>query len=405
MLWSRAAARRTALPVLRFRSLSSSPFEVPPDQLVLGCVASSPDVMAIWEGMKKYLWEAGVPFDFVVFATYERQVRALLEGHIDVAWNGPLAHVLAQEQAAKRGLSIVGLGMRDVDMDVQSVVVARRDAGVTAVEQLEGKVVMTGASDSPQAHLVPLHWLMDMRGIDLRATQVFDEDLGKHGDTALGEVRVMEALLSRFSPPAALLSRLMWDRALQGLVPGVDGGRLARQAVALEGPGDVPPPFDHRQFDALSILPEDRAKAFQSALMGMDWEDPEHQRIMEMEGIQRRWAPPREEGYAIVRNALRSFHPHVVRRAYSTRAGPQKVGIVGCDVGSLPKGRLLRTCGLETVPYNAAPRAGALRQASNPGYSLQVLKQLYQFLGFLWARMPRARRRIWQCTAFGLPEM
>lgn len=35
-----------------------------------------------------------MPFDFVVFATYEWQVRALLEGHIDVAWNGPLAHVL-----------------------------------------------------------------------------------------------------------------------------------------------------------------------------------------------------------------------------------------------------------------------------------------------------------------------
>jgi len=31
-------------------------------------------------------------------------------------------------------------------------------------------------------------------------------------------------------------------------------------------------------------------------------------------------------------SGMRRPHPHVVRRAYSTRAGPQKVGIVGCDV-------------------------------------------------------------------------
>ena len=68
---------------------------------------------------------------------------------------GPLAHVLTQELAP----GVVSLRMRDVDCDFKTAVVACNDAGIACVADLKGKRVTTGAHDSPQGDIVPLHWL------------------------------------------------------------------------------------------------------------------------------------------------------------------------------------------------------------------------------------------------------
>lgn len=129
------------------------------ETVVMGAVSYDPAISTIWEKMKVYLNSEGCPFDFVLFTNYERQVAALLSGEVDIAWNGPVAHVMAQEHAKE---SLISLGMRDVDCDFVSVCVARKDAQVSSVSQLTGKVVATGTSDSPQAHLVPLYWLQEL---------------------------------------------------------------------------------------------------------------------------------------------------------------------------------------------------------------------------------------------------
>lgn len=67
----------------------------------MGAVSYDPAISSIWEKMKDYLNSAGCPFDFVLFTNYERQVAALLAGEIDLAWNGPVAHVLAQQHAGQ----------------------------------------------------------------------------------------------------------------------------------------------------------------------------------------------------------------------------------------------------------------------------------------------------------------
>ena len=92
-------------------------FELPtPDgQILMGCVSYDPAVGMIWDKMKEYFHSEGVALDYVLFSNYEQQVKALIDGHIDIAWNGPIAHVLTQKIAAKRGLKTVSLGMRDVD--------------------------------------------------------------------------------------------------------------------------------------------------------------------------------------------------------------------------------------------------------------------------------------------------
>ena len=54
-------------------------------------VAYDPKVVTIWDGFQQYFDRRGLSFDYVLYTNYERQVEALFAGHIDVAWNSPLA--------------------------------------------------------------------------------------------------------------------------------------------------------------------------------------------------------------------------------------------------------------------------------------------------------------------------
>src|SRR6185295_10189461 len=84
------------------------------DVILLGAVAYDPKVVSIWEGIREHFREEGAPMDFALFSNYERQVESLLAGHVDVAWNTPLAHVRVKRRTQGRSLS---LGMRDSDRD------------------------------------------------------------------------------------------------------------------------------------------------------------------------------------------------------------------------------------------------------------------------------------------------
>jgi len=62
-------------------------------ELVVGAVAYTANVVPIWEGIRDYFRDSDAPMDFVLFSNYERQVDALLGGHVDVAWNTNVAWV------------------------------------------------------------------------------------------------------------------------------------------------------------------------------------------------------------------------------------------------------------------------------------------------------------------------
>src|SRR3954469_18966286 len=104
------------------------------DSILLGAVAYDSKVVTIWEGIRDYFRDEGVPLDFALFSNYERQVEELLAGHIDIAWNTPLAHV-----RVKARTDSVSLGMRDSDRDFHAKVVVRRDAGIEKLSDLYGK--------------------------------------------------------------------------------------------------------------------------------------------------------------------------------------------------------------------------------------------------------------------------
>src|SRR6185369_5727394 len=127
-----------------------------------------------------------------LFSNYERQVETLLKGHIDIAWNTPLAHVRVQRRTGGQSIS---LGMRDADRDFRAKVVVRKDAGIRTLADLAGKTLAVGSRDSTQARILPLQFLVEA-GVDLSKVRLlpFDTDLGKHGDTGTSELDVLAAL-------------------------------------------------------------------------------------------------------------------------------------------------------------------------------------------------------------------
>jgi ABC-type phosphate/phosphonate transport system substrate-binding protein len=258
--------------------------------LLIGAVAYDPKVVTIWEGIRAYFAEREVPADVALFSNYERQVEELLAGHVDVAWNTPLAHVRAQRRTEGRSLS---LGMRDSDRDFTARILVRRDAGVRNLSDLQGKRLAVGSRDSTQARILPLHFLR-AEGVDLGRVQIvpFDTDLGKHGDTGTSELDVLAALADGRADAGAV-GDLVW-------VNEQAAGRVDRSRIDVLW---TTPGFDHCMFDALPSLDAGRARAFQEALFAMSWENPAHRRILELEGL-KQWLPPRDEGYSSLRAAL-----------------------------------------------------------------------------------------------------
>ena len=49
--------------------------------------------------------DRGLPFDYILYTNYERQVEAMFAGHIHVAWNSPLAWLQADRIAQAIGRS------------------------------------------------------------------------------------------------------------------------------------------------------------------------------------------------------------------------------------------------------------------------------------------------------------
>ncbi len=260
------------------------------DTILLGAVAYDAKVVPIWEGIRAHFLSLDVPFDFALFSSYERQVESLLAGHIDVAWNTPLAHVRVQRRTDGRSLS---LGMRDSDRDFRAKLIVRAASGIGALGDLARKRLAVGSRDSTQARILPLHFLAEA-GVDLsRVTLVpFDSDLGKHGDTGSSELEVLAALRDGRAD-AGTVGDLVW--AGEQAAGRVDAEKL--QALWST------PPFDHCMFDAMPSLAPNKRVEFHRGLFAMQWEHPAHRRLLELEGL-RQWMEPRQEGYRSLIAAL-----------------------------------------------------------------------------------------------------
>src|SRR5262245_65016957 len=116
--------------------------------ILIGAVAYDPRVVPIWEGMRDYFRAAGPPIDYVLFSNYDRQVQALLDRHIDIAWNTNLAWVKVHRRTNG---DCRALAMRDADVGFKTVFVAREGSGVKSLTDVRGKRLALGSADSAHA--------------------------------------------------------------------------------------------------------------------------------------------------------------------------------------------------------------------------------------------------------------
>jgi len=261
--------------------------------LLMAAVAYDPKVVTIWEGFKAWFGEHQLDFDYVLYSNYERQVEAHLAGHVHVAWNSPLAWL----QAEKLGRRAEAIAMRDTDRDLTSLVVVRKDSPFQSVADLDGKVIGTGAADSPQATLIPLLHLAEA-GLDPESrvtVRRFDTLLGKHGDHIGGERDAAKALLRDDVDAACMIDSNHLAFIKEGTLPSGSTRILAQTAS-----------YDHCNFTVLSDAPKELVSRFRDLLLSMSYDDPEIRPLLDLEGL-KKWLPGRTQKYALLERAVRRF--------------------------------------------------------------------------------------------------
>jgi phosphonate transport system substrate-binding protein len=262
--------------------------------LVLGAVAYDPKVVTIWEGFKRYFRDCCLDFDYVLYSNYERQVDALLAGRIDVAWNSPLAWVRARRLAEVRDLRVQAFAMRDTDCDVRSAIVTRADSPIRAIEDLRGRTVAVGASDSPQATLLPLLLLLRNglepgRDFPVKRHEVLT---GLHGDHVGGEREAASALISGEADAACMHEANYLAFIGDGLLPPLQTTVLA-----------YTDPYDHCNMTAGPSAPPGSVEDLRAALLDMSYFDPAVKPLFDLEGLTE-WREARTTGYDMLEEAV-----------------------------------------------------------------------------------------------------
>jgi phosphonate transport system substrate-binding protein len=257
------------------------------ETLLMGAVAYDPKVVTIWGGFRRWLVSAGLPFDFVLYSHYERQVEDLVAGRIHAAWNSPLAWLRSERLAATQGRTVRSAVMRDTDQDLTSVVVVRSDSDIASLADLKGRTVAVGAVDSPQATLLPLAHL---RAAGLRpgediTVRRFDIEVGLHGDHIGGERDAARALVVGEVDAACMIdgNHLLFSQ--EGTIPA-GGTRILAQTGL----------YDHCTMAIVDTAPVAEADRFVELLLSMSYADPEVRPLLDLEGL-RVWKEGRTSGF------------------------------------------------------------------------------------------------------------
>jgi len=261
--------------------------------LRVGAVMYDPKVSVIWEIIRDFFDSQQSSIDVAFYNTYEAQVDALLDRSIDIAWNSPLAWVDAQRRS---GNGCRAIAMRDTDRDRMSYFVARRGGPVRSLADLATRTLATGASDSPQATLIPLGRLRReglTPGADVTVKR-FDVLVGKHGDHVGGEREAFECLKKGDAAACTMLDLNWAGWTRDGTIDSSEFAVIAETQR-----------FDHCVFTVRQDLDRVAAQRWLNALFAMRYDDPSHREMMDLEGL-KAWLPGRTTGFGALTAAVAS---------------------------------------------------------------------------------------------------
>lgn len=250
----------------------------------IGAVVYAPQVTVIWGIIADFFKSEGLELEPVYFKDYRLQVDALMNGEIDIAWNSPLAWL--DVNLRTDGKALYG-SMRDTDRDRHSVLVVKKNSGIDQLSDLKGKTIGFGAIDSPQARLIPLYYL-HANGLDVNKDFVekrFDIGVGLHGDHIGGELDSAKSLQSG-DVDATWMIDLNYNT-------WIGNGTLDENSIKILA---KTPNFDHCIFSARIGIDKDDFNKFEEILHKMDYNNPKHKEMMDMEGL-KKWVSGRLDGF------------------------------------------------------------------------------------------------------------
>lgn len=257
----------------------------------VGAVIYDPKVTVIWGIIADFFKENGLAMKCCFFKDYKKQVDSLLQGEIDIAWNSPLAWV---DAAIRSGNRCGKSAMRDTDLDRSSFFLVRADSSIRSLADLKGKKIGFGAIDSPQARLIPRGHLAEANLLADRDYKevIFNVGYGLHGDHIGGERDAFLALKAGLVDASVCLdlNYEAWKR--EGILEESTILRL-----------DQTPLFDHCIFTVREGFPREALEAWESVLFKMDYNNPKHKEMMDMEGL-KAWVKGRESGFAPLQRAV-----------------------------------------------------------------------------------------------------
>lgn len=263
------------------------------EALKVGAVIYDPKITVVWQMIADFVKDNGDGYEIepVFFDDYRNQVKALLDGEIDVAWNSPLANLEAE---LKSDHTVIHGCMRDTDRDLHTVLVARKDSDIKSVEDLKGQKIAFGAIDSPQARLIPIQYLRENGlefGEDYEEVR-FDIGVGLDGDHVGGEKDALESVQAGDNQAGF---------AIQGNYEAwLKDGTLDENQVEVIGETSS---FDHCIFTGHPDLDQDRLDEFSNILMKMDYSKEEDKEILDLEGL-KEWMPGRTTNFEEIRKAV-----------------------------------------------------------------------------------------------------
>ncbi|WP_420609592.1 phosphate/phosphite/phosphonate ABC transporter substrate-binding protein [Candidatus Poriferisodalis sp.] len=263
-----------------------------PRPLMIGATAADPKrAVFIWNAIRKYFNEAGLETEYALYSTYDALCGAVLDGHVDIAWNAPMAHaqLLLQAPGTCRTLA-----MRDTDEDVRSLIVARPDAAIADLDDLRGRRLALGVDISSELFLLP-------------AAQLAEDDFDIKSDCELVELEPTEySNLQMWVDDRTIFGAVLDGRADAGVIfePWL-GYLLRRHELAPEDIVEVwrTRPYCHCAFTSSPHLSDETSERFTELLVAMDSDDPDIAEMMRMEHLTK-WVRATDDGWTDLMTAV-----------------------------------------------------------------------------------------------------
>jgi phosphonate transport system substrate-binding protein len=267
------------------------------DTILMGVANFGPGAVTIWDGFRAWLNKKGLPFEYILYNTYDRQISELLLGHIDVAWNDPGGWVRSRRKADADGMKIEALIMRDADFDVSSVLAVRSDSKYQSLADLKGATIAVGNPNSVESMMLPILALKEA-GLeparDYKLLVCGSSDFGYRPWIMDGEVAAAKAVAEGKADAVGLA-----EANYQGFS---NDGTFSASAMRVL---DHTPKYDHCNLTYLESpdsAPKELIDRMKELFLEMSYDDPELQPFMELEYV-KQWKPARTTHYGPIYRA------------------------------------------------------------------------------------------------------